>query len=201
MDSLQELKLAKDFLIHDDVLRPVIEKYELTSSVMSTRLFYDVLESIVSQQLSIKAADTIFKRFLALLPEQFTPEDVYALTHEQLRSVGLSNNKAIYVHALAHEVVMNAFEMDTLHQVSDEEVIVQLTRIKGIGRWTAEMMLIFALGRPDVFSVGDLGLRAAVEKLYGIERTKLKEIEELSQQWKPYRSYASRWLWKSLDNK
>lgn len=185
----------------DEMLRSVIERVDLEPKKISMRMFYDVLESIVSQQLSIKAADTIFKRLLGLLPESFTAENVYALTHEQLRSVGLSNNKAIYVHALAHEVVMNEFDMEMLHEFSDEEVIVQLTRIKGIGRWTAEMMLIFALGRPDVFSIGDLGLRAAVEKLCGIERTKLKEIEELSQQWKPYRSYASRWLWKSLDNK
>lgn len=196
-----EFENAKKHLSQDPVMKSLVDTLEINPLQKSNQLFHDLLESVTSQQLSVKAADTIFQRFKTLLPEALTPQGVYALTHEQLRAAGLSNAKATYIHAIAHEIVINKLDPQTLYSMSDQEVISQLTKIKGIGQWTAEMVLIFSLARPDIFSVGDLGLRAAIEKHYGIERTKLKEIETLSQQWQPYRSYACRYLWKSLSVK
>lgn len=197
---MTELEQAKIHLSYDPILKNVIDNTELNNITPSKKFFHDLLESITSQQLSIKAADTIYNRFKSLLPADFTPEDVFALAHEQMRSAGLSNAKSTYIHAIAHEIVVNKMDTNDLYQLPDEQVIERLTKIKGIGKWTAEMTLIFALARPDVFSVGDLGLRTAIEKLYGIERTEIKRISELSHSWKPYRSYASRYLWKSLKN-
>jgi DNA-3-methyladenine glycosylase II len=117
-----------------------------------------------------------------------------------LRAVGLSTAKTKYVKSLAQAIEERSLDLEDLRTKSDEEVITELIKIKGIGRWTAEMFLIFTLHRTDVFSVGDLGLRTAVARLYTIDRDNLSEIQKISEQWSPYRSFAARYLWKSLDN-
>lgn len=158
--------------------------------------------SIVSQQLSVKAADTIFKRFESLLDGDLSPENILSKSFEELRSVGLSGQKAGYIRAIAEVANDGLVDFQKLDMLSNEEVVNALTNIKGVGLWTAEMFLIFTLGREDVFSAGDAGLRRAILNNYPKANIKTKEdFEKFAEQWAPYRSYASLALWYSLDNK
>ena len=155
----------------------------------------------MGQQLSIKVAKIINGRFLKLFENQNpTPEEVITIPHEIYRAQGLSNAKAKYIKNIAQAVIDKELLIENFDQMTDEEIKAQLVKIKGIGNWTAEMFLIFSMKRPDVFSLGDLGLRTAIEKLYGIKRDNLKKIEKLSKTWAPHRTLASRLLWSSLDN-
>lgn len=168
----------------------------------SENLFADLIEAIVNQQLSEKAGATIFKRFKGLFGTRQFPRPKYILDvpDQKIREAGLSWSKIRYIKGLSEIIHGKKIDLKKLFDQSDEEVIETLVAIKGVGRWTAEMILIFSLNRPDVFSMGDLGLRTAVSKLYRVDRDNLKKIEVISLRWKPFRSYAARYLWKSLDN-
>lgn len=187
-------------MFNDPILKKLIKKYPTPKfEDRSEFLFYELVESIISQQLSIRAADTIFGRFKKLFGENFpTPSEVLAMDDEKLRACGLSFAKISYVKSVANAFVSDLIDIEKIKKQSDEEVIEELTQIKGVGRWTAEMILIFTLNRPDVFSIGDLGIRNAITKLYGI--TDKKEMLALSETWKPYRSSACWYLWRSLEN-
>lgn len=155
---------------------------------------------IVFQQLSGKVAETIFKRFRNLSPRRKpTAISVSKLTDKQLREAGLSRQKIAYLRDLAHTVTEKRLVFERLGKLSDEQVIETLTQVKGIGRWTAEMYLIFVLGRPDVFSAGDLGIRTAVRRLYNLDHQKV-DLQKFSERWSPYRSAACWYLWRSLEN-
>ncbi|MDO8452820.1 MAG: DNA-3-methyladenine glycosylase, partial [bacterium] len=163
-------------------------------------LFIDLIDSIISQQLSGKAAATIFQRFKDLYGKKFpAPKQILDTSDEKLRGVGLSRAKAVYIKALSQAILDGSLNLKQIPSMQDEEIIVELTKIKGIGRWTSEMILMFSLGRPDVFSTGDLGLCKAVYNLYGISPKDKAKIEALSLTWSPHRSLASRYLWKSLE--
>lgn len=193
---------AIEHLQKDPILATILDKYTVSSPKVSKNLFRDLLEAIISQQLSSKAATTIFNRFLNLFPNEQVPkpEDVLKLSEETLRSCGLSHQKSSYLKSLATEIDSGNLDLESLNVLPDEDVIFALTKVKGIGRWTAEMFLIFSLGRQDTFSVGDLGLRTAVGKLYGVDRENKEKTKKISGKWSPYRSLASLYLWKSLDN-
>ena len=186
----------------DPILFGVINKIELVSRQLpnSDQYFEELCDSIVSQQLAGRAAETIFNRFKSLFPKsKITPAKTLRLKDEDLRKVGLSRAKAAYIKDLAQRVNSGELNLEKISQLSDEEVITELTKVKGIGRWTAEMFLMFTLGREDIFSVGDLGLNNAIVRLYGLKDKPTKVyLEELSFKWSPYRSMACRILWKSL---
>ncbi|GAB3027507.1 DNA-3-methyladenine glycosylase [Niabella terrae] len=161
--------------------------------------------SIISQQLSTKVAAVIYDRFLTVLKKKNPkPADILALDHEVLRSIGLSNSKAVYIKNVCHFFLENKLTDARLNRMSNEELLTLLTRIKGVGQWTVEMILMFTLARQDVFSAGDLGLQKAMIRLYDIEYTNTKELTqkiiEISNDWKPYRTYACRYLWEYLDS-
>lgn len=199
----QPLPNDLQFLQQDRVMAQLVSTYQLPPlrQPESTNLFAEVVASIIGQQLSVKVADVIEQRVLQLLPNQeIIPEELLSLDPETIRACGVSYAKISYMRSAAQAAISGDIDFNSLPQKSDQEVIDELTTIHGVGKWTAEMLLIFSLGRPDIFSVGDLGLRTAVSRLYDIERTNLPAIAELSQQWSPYRSTASRLLWKSLDN-
>jgi len=188
-------------MFSDPILKQLGEKYPGPNFVdKSEELFPSLIESIISQQLSVKAADVIFARFLKLFgSKKFPPpQEIIAMDRENLRAVGISYAKVNYIKAISEAFAKGEIDIAKIKNLPDEEVIVELTKLKGVGRWTAEMLLIFTLNRPDVFSVGDLGLRRAIEKLYGI--TDSEEILQLSETWKPYRSTACWYLWRSLEN-
>jgi DNA-3-methyladenine glycosylase II len=161
--------------------------------------------SIMSQQLSTKVADVIYKRFIALYGgKEPTPEQILETPSETLRSIGLSNAKVSYVKNVAQFETEFGMDAKKLGKMSNEEVIAYLIPIKGVGRWTVEMLLMFALGREDVFAVDDLGIQNAMIKLYKLETTDKKKIKEdmlrLSKKWSPYRTYACVHLWRWKDN-
>jgi len=160
-----------------------------------------LLRSIVGQQLSTKAARTIYERLTGLYDGRTpTPEELVATDPEDLRGVGLSRAKASYLRSLAERVIHGELELDRLTELPDEEVIAQLTAVKGLGPWTAHMFLIFHLGRPDVLPVGDLGVRRGVQLAYGMdELPTVSELEQIAEPWRPHRSLASLYLWRSLD--
>lgn len=188
-------------LSKDPVMKKLIESYELPGWSYSGNLFLEICGSIIGQQLSVKAGDTIEKRFLSLYPTNNpTPLQVLNTDDEKLRTCGLSYAKIKYVKGVCEAVINKEIDFESMRSWPDEKIIENLIKLKGIGRWTAEMFLMFSYGREDVFSLGDLGLRNAVSKLYSVDRDDLKKIEEISQAWKPYRSLASRYLWKSLNN-
>lgn len=163
--------------------------------------FVMLCRSIVYQQLSGKAAGTIMRRFLGLYePDAPTPEVLLQTTADTLRGVGLSYQKIAYLHDLAGKVQDGTLRLATLPTCSDAEVIQQLLHIKGIGRWSAEMFLIFALGRPDVFPVDDLGIRKAIQRAYGYKRRPAPvTMHRHARKWVPYRSIATWYLWRSLE--
>ena len=195
MHSIAETYLAKK----DKHLKKLIAKHGHCKIKPHTKYFVTLCDAIISQQLSVKASATIESRFHALFGKgSATPEETIKFSTEELRAVGVSNQKAKYLISLAEHFLDGTINPHKLKRLSDEEVIAALTTVKGIGKWTAEMFLIFSLGRPDIFSVGDLGLRNAVKNIYGIE--KYDEIERHAERWKPHRSVASWYLWRSLEN-
>lgn len=160
-----------------------------------------LLGSIVSQQLSTKAAATIFGRFVALFPGEsvLSPAAIVALDDQALRSVGLSGQKVRYVRDLCGRIIDGRLQLDEIEGLDDEAVIQRLTEVKGFGRWTAEMFLMFRLHRPDVLPVDDLGIVNAVQRLYTLrKRPDAKKLYKLGEAWRPYRSVASWYLWQSL---
>ncbi|WP_415281524.1 DNA-3-methyladenine glycosylase family protein [Candidatus Nitrososphaera sp. FF02] len=163
--------------------------------------FQSLVRSIMYQQLAGAAADAIHARFMALYRNRFpSPTKLAATPDERLRSVGLSGRKTEYMKGFAAEVSKGRLDLASLAAMEDERVIEQLTTVRGIGRWTAEMFLIFCLGRPDVLPVGDLGLQRAIQKTYGLRKLPAPEkIEKIALPWRPYRSIATWYMWKSLE--
>jgi DNA-3-methyladenine glycosylase II len=159
--------------------------------------------SIVSQQLSTKAAATIFGRFTALFPDHHIPHAtaIDAIDDATLRGVGLSGQKVSYLRDLSTRIAAGTLNLDELDSLPDEVVIERLTAVKGFGRWTAEMFLMFRLHRPDILPVGDLGIQNAIQRLYRLrKRPTPKRMTQLGEVWKPYRSVASWYLWQTLRN-
>lgn len=162
-----------------------------------------LVRSIVNQQLSVLAARAIYGR----LTERFggrppTPAEILAQEPEELRSaVGLSRAKVGFLRSLAEHVLAGELELERLDELDDEAVIAELIAVKGLGEWTAHMFLMFHLERPDVLAVGDLGIRRAIERAYGLESLpEAAEIKQIAQPWRPYRTLACRYLWRSLAN-
>lgn len=163
-------------------------------------LFPDLVETILGQQLSGKAANTIISRFKNLFGGRFPgPKKLLSTPDEKIRGCGTSWAKVKYIKNIAQAVIDGSLNLKKLPEMTDAEVRKELIKIKGIGSWTVEMTLMFSLRRPDVFSPGDVGLQNAIAKHYKIDRRDLKKIIKLSEGWRPYRTLASRFLWKSLD--
>jgi len=188
----------------DPILATVIEKSPLPDFVPHTDYYRALVNSIIGQQLSVKAAATIKQRFVDLFDGTFPlPEQIVAKDIEELRSVGLSRPKANYIQDLARHILGGSVRFDTLDQLSNDEIITELTAVKGIGEWTVHMFLLFCMGRTDVLPTGDLGIRSGMRKLYGLEELPTpEEVREVAKRggWHPYESIASWYIWRSLDN-
>ena len=197
--SAWQEKLSQDY-----VLANLIQTGKSIDQEAHEDIYLSLLGSIISQQLSTKVARVIRNRFLDLFVGGYPqPEAVLAQSDETLRSVGLSYQKLGYIRNVATFALAGNLNYDLIGQMEDEALIKHLTQIKGVGRWTAEMILMFTLVRPDVFPVDDLGIQNAMKKLYGLNQTgKLLQTEmiRIAENWRPYRTLASRYLWQSLDN-
>ena len=190
----------------DPVLAAIIKKYGVCGlkTGREADIFCGLVEAIVSQQLSTRAAATIYGRLRALLPNGGipTPEALLPLRDDALRGAGLSRQKLGYLRDLSVKMLDGSINTAGLQEMSDEEIVAELTKIKGIGRWTVEMLLIFRLTRPDVFPAGDLGIVKAIQKAYNLRKTPdVKRLHAIAERWRPYRSVASWYLWASLENK
>ncbi|MEO5674587.1 MAG: DNA-3-methyladenine glycosylase 2 family protein [Chitinophagales bacterium] len=192
-------------LSKDRTLKKLVDRYEPFILKKNKNICLRLCASIMSQQLSTKVADVIFKRFLNLFgAKQPTPEQILAVPAPVLRSIGLSNAKVSYVHNVARFAVENGMDHKKFSGMSDEEVITYLTSIKGVGRWTAEMLLMFTLGREDISPLDDFGAAQALIKLYGLKTSDKKKLRQymnkIASAWSPYRTYAYLYLWKSRDD-
>lgn len=196
--ALEHLKAS------DSVLAELINTHPAPTFTPHTNYYHELVDSIISQQLSVKAARTIEGRFKDLFGGDFpSPEQILERDIEELRSVGLSRPKANYIQDLARKILDGTVVFDTLDSLSNDEIIEELTRVKGIGVWTVHMFLMFCMGRLNVLPTGDLGIRNGIKQLYGFDHVpEPREIEVLAEQkgWSPYESVASRYIWMSLDN-
>ena len=185
----------------DPVLALLIERVGRYGIQYREPNFETLVRSIVYQQLSGRVAAVIFGRLSALAPGgKLTPEAILKLTPARMRKAGLSKQKTAYIRDLARKTARGALKFETLTEMADHEVIEHLTQVKGIGVWTAHMFLLFALQRPDVLPTGDLGIRMAIRKAYGLdELPHPKHIEEIALRWRPYCSVATWYLWRSLE--
>ena len=193
-------------LSKDKQLRPLLKRFPFPELEGQPGGVYDhLLKSIVSQQLSGKAANTIYERFLTLFPRKRPiAKRVIMTDFDELRSVGLSRQKATYIQNVAQFFIDNKLQRVNWEQHSDNEIVEILTAIKGVGIWTAQMILMFSLNRTDILPLDDLGIRNAMIKLYGVtsEKKQLKEdLKLISEPWRPYRTYVCRYLWWYLDEK
>lgn len=192
-------------LSKDKKLKKLLESAEPHQLKKRRNICTYLCASIMSQQLSTKVADVIYKRFIALYGgKEPLPQQILDTPFEQLRGIGLSNAKVSYVKNVAQFEMEKGMDPKKLRKMDNEEVIAYLTEIKGVGRWTVEMLLMFALGREDVFAVDDLGIQNAMVHLYKLDKSDKKQLREkmlkLSSKWSPYRTYACVHLWRWKDN-
>jgi DNA-3-methyladenine glycosylase II len=191
---------VQDLIQKDQRLAKIIDQIEEIKVPISEDYFNSLVEIIVAQQLSAKVAVVLNERLKTLLNQKIDPYEILSLDDDTLRLIGLSKQKITYLRHLSTYYIENKTIFNQLEQYQDEEVITHLTKVKGIGRWTSEMFLIFSLKRYDVFSVLDLGLREAVKKLYDLPLLTHDEIIQIASSWAPYRTIASHYLWHIWDN-
>jgi DNA-3-methyladenine glycosylase II len=193
-----------EHLIHlskDKKLKKILATQQPFLLEKKKKVYLSLCGSILSQQLSTKVARVIYKRFLELFgKKQPTLQQILDVPPEKLRSIGLSNAKAAYVHNVCRFFLEHNITDGRLDKMSNEEVMELLTQIKGVGKWTVEMILMFTLGREDVFAIDDLGLQQSIIKLYKLDPTGDKKLMKekmlsISEKWSPYRTYACRYLW------
>lgn len=189
----------------DAVMAGLIDRYPLNITFEPDKpLYEDLCSSIISQQLSIKAAANIENRYLQLFGNRHpNPNDLLQTPTETLRSCGISNAKAAYLHNIAQYWLDHNLHNCPWDEKSDDEIIALLTPIKGVGQWTVQMVLMFALHRPDVLPLGDLGIKKAISNHYGLaldQKDFAEQATRIAAPWQPYRTIACRYLWKSLNN-
>ena len=200
------IQTALDHLSDNDpIMAALIDQYPAPSFIAHTNYYQALVESIIGQQLSVKAAAAIRDRFVGLFDDAFpTPKHIIAVDVETYRSIGLSRPKAHYIIDLAEHVIDGRLRFDRLDTMPNQDIIDELTTVKGIGVWTVHMFLMFCMARLDVLPVGDLGIRNAVEKNYELEFVDASgAVENVAKHynWHPYESIASYYLWQSLENK
>ena len=191
-------------LSKDLKLKPVVKKIGALELNKREHVCFLLCASIMSQQLSTKVAEIIRNRFLALYDGKIpTPKQIIETQFDKLKAIGLSGSKTNYIHNVARFAIDKGIDYKHLDKLNNEEVIEYLTEIKGVGRWTVEMLLMFTLGREDVFAVDDLGIQQAMIKLYRLRTTDKKKLlarmKKISESWSPYRTYACMYLWRHKD--
>jgi DNA-3-methyladenine glycosylase II len=181
----------------DPIMADTIVQVGPCTLMPNPNIFEALVDAIISQQISVKAADAIMGRVRAALPNALvTPDNLLPFDFDALRALGLSTPKARYIRNLLEHISSGQLQLERLSELDDEEIIRQLTAVKGIGRWTAEMCLIFTLGRPDVLPVDDLGFLEGVREAYSLPtRPTRKELQERGELWRPYRTFATWYMW------
>ena len=203
--SNKKLSIKKGILFlekSDPTLKSLFNIFEIEELKPEKNYFQSLTRSIMYQQLSIKAAKKISDRFIALFNTKKypSPDDVINIEHSLLRSAGLSNAKASYIKNIAQAFLDGTVDYKNLDQFSDDEIINQLTTIKGVGPWTAQMFLIFSLNRPDIFPFGDLGIQKGFQQYFKLKKLPSREsMQKKAKKWKPFRTIVSLYLWRVVD--
>ena len=205
MSLLIEDKKALLHLKKDVVLKSLIKITSVSHVRVDADLYRALLRSVVGQQLSVKAAASIFNKFCTAFPKQYPDKNlVLEMSDERLRACGLSLQKSKYIRNIASFFIEHANEIKSLQNKSDEEIISFLTQIKGVGKWTVEMLLMFSLDRPDVFPIDDLGIVNGMQALYGVKISDKKKqkakLNAIAENWRPYRTLACFYVWRYKDN-
>ena len=190
--------MAKEELSRkDDVLHEIISEFDDLELVSRGDLFYTLIRSVIGQQISVKAASTVWSRFCERIGD-IEPKNILLADIEELRSCGLSQRKAEYVIGISES--WSDYDSIEWKEMSDEEIIQELIKLRGVGKWTAEMILIFTMLRPDVFPIGDIGMIRGIEKSYNSgERMSREELYAISEKWKPWRTVACCFMWRTVD--
>ena len=192
---------ARKFLICDRKLKKSIDAHGVLPLRKRHDYFNILAMSIVYQQLSGAAAGTIYGRLKKACGDRINPQRILLLSTAKMRKCGLSRQKISYIRDLSKRFIKKEINPRKFHSLSDQQIIDELVDVRGVGRWTAEMFLMFSLGREDVFPADDLGIKKAIQKIYGVQDVSQKNLDAFSKRWSPYRSYASLYLWKSGDVK
>jgi len=188
---------AHDFLRDDDYIGPLVEEHGELTIDPAEDFFERLVTSVLRQQVSMASAAATRERLFDAV--DVTPEGIREADDDVLKDAGLSRQKTRYVNSIADAFAERGFSRDYFESLDDEEAIAELTTITGVGEWTAQMQLVFTLGREDVFPVGDLGIRKGMENVFEEEMTR-GEMRERAERWSPYRSYASLYLWRTTDD-
>ena len=191
-------EIAKKELSNNDIiLSRIIDKFDDLELISRGDIFFTLIRSIIGQQISVKAASTVWSRFTNKVGE-ITPKNILSIDFEDLRSCGLSQKKTEYVIGISES--WNEYSSFNWSEMDDEEVVGKLIKLRGVGKWTAEMILIFTLLRPDVFPIGDIGMIRGIEKTYnsGVKMS-IDELYTLSEKWKPWRTVACCYMWRTVD--
>lgn len=183
----------------DPILGAAIDRIGFVKREVNPDIFSALISSIISQQISTKAAITVKNRLLELVGE-IKPENIIKLDLEEIQKCGMSMRKADYINSIAEAVINKAVDLNNLNKLSDGEVIKELTKLKGVGEWTAEMLLIHSLQRPNVLSFKDLGIRRGLMRLYSLDHISKDEFEVYRNRYSPYNTVASIYLWKISEN-
>ena len=187
----------KELSRKDDVLHEIIKEFNDLELVSRGDLFYTLIRSVIGQQISVKAASTVWSRFCERIGD-IEPKNILSADIEDLRSCGLSQRKAEYVIGISES--WSDYDSVEWKEMSDEEIIQKLIKLRGVGKWTAEMILIFTMLRPDVFPIGDIGMIRGIEKSYNSgERMSVEELYAISEKWKPWRTVACCFMWRTVD--
>ena len=200
-------KVSAPYISHlskDKKLGKLLAQQETLKLSKRKQIYLHLCGSIMSQQLSTRVAEVIHKRFLKLYAGKPTPQKILDTPFDELRAIGLSNAKTKYIQNVARFTLEKGMDPKILHKMDNEELIEHFTQIKGVGRWTAEMLLMFTLGREDVFAVDDLGIQNAMIQVYKLDKTDKKKLRDdmlrISAKWSPYRTFACLHLWRHKDN-
>lgn len=198
-----DIRAAVDQLGRCEVLGPAVARLAPPDVEFSDNRFRSLVHAVVFQQLNGAVATVIFNRFLALFPAGDFPQphQVAAVGFEELRSVGLSRQKASYIQDLASKTADGTLRLHQADDMDDDEVRAEIVQVKGLGDWSADMFLIFALNRPDIWPSGDLGVRKGLAKLLGLDDMKPAETTEFAERWRPYRSAAAWYMWRVFEEK
>lgn len=203
MKKSTDIKKQKSYLKKaDPCLKRVIETITLPPIQANENYFQFLIEAIINQQLSNKAAATLIKRFNDLFPgKRFpTPQTILKMPDSTIRAAGISTMKISFIKDLAKRILDHSIDLKTIDELSDEDVVAHLIQVRGIGPWTAEMFLMFSLLREDVFSQGDLGLKNGIKKIYNLKKhPSPQKARQIAEKWRPYRTLAARYIWASID--
>ena len=190
-------KAKKELSAKDNILSELIEQYDDLELVSRGDLFYTLIRSIIGQQISVKAASTVWSRLSEKVGE-IIPENILSQSTDELRNCGLSGKKVEYIRGISES--WNDYSNYEWEKMDDEEIVKKLIQLRGVGRWTAEMILIFTLLRPDIFPIGDIGMIRGIEKTYNSgEKMSMDEIYGISEKWKPWRTVACCYMWSAVD--